>query len=133
MSLIDRILTGKTQLIEDALKMASLRQKLIASNLANIETPGYRAQDLKFFDYLKAIDHDSAELKSTNPRHFRSSKSGNELKPREDLLGVEKPDGNNVDLDIEMSKLKFTKSYYQTASSLLKHKFQMIMSVIKGF
>ncbi len=133
MSFLDRILTGRTEFLETALRMASLRQKFIASNLSNIETPGYRAKDIKFFDYLQSALPQDTELKTTNPKHLTSSKDTTEIKPKEEILGTEKPDGNNVDLDVEMAKLKFTKSYYQTASSLLKHKYQMILSVIKGF
>lgn len=133
MSFLDRILTGRTEFLETALRMASLRQKFIASNLSNIETPGYRAKDIKFFDYLQSALPQDTELKTTNSKHLTSSKDTTEIKPKEEILGTEKPDGNNVDLDVEMAKLKFTKSYYQTASSLLKHKYQMILSVIKGF
>ncbi|MCS6962172.1 MAG: flagellar basal body rod protein FlgB [Deltaproteobacteria bacterium] len=134
MSFIDKILTDANNLSETALRLASTRQKIIASNLANLETPGYRAKDLKFFDHLKGMFEEPKDyLETTSDKHFKNSVAQHNLKPKEDLSGNEKPDGNNVDLDVEMARLQFTKGYFQTASLFLKTRFQMILNVIRSF
>jgi len=134
MGVIDKILT-ETKLFERAMALSMARQKIIASNLANIETSGYRAKDLKFLDVLRnEFKTQIPELKTTHKAHLPTGSSMmQELKTVDDNLGTEKADGNNVDLEIEVSRLNFNKGYFINATHFLRMKHQMILNVLKGF
>jgi len=77
------------------------KQKVIASNIANINTPFYKTKDVKFNDYLK---DDSIALKVTNNKHFThfiDEQPHTLYKVYEVKNLQEQNDGNNVDLDKE--------------------------------
>ena len=113
--LFDKNLT----LLEKSLEMRSKRNTLIASNIANRETPGYRAQDLVFEQALdKALHSDRpGPLRVTDEHHFDGV-------TREPLEGVDgqiinshnpdpRTDGNTVNLDKEMAKLAENQLMFQ--------------------
>lgn len=132
MSLIDKILTD-LRTNELALKLAADRQKIIAANLANIETPGYRAKDIKFYDFLRESEKNNPnQLVKTSPMHLSVDSKKTSRYISEDLSGPEKPDGNNVDLDIQMSRLHFTKGYFQTAAYFMKARYQMVLNALRN-
>jgi len=112
----------------------SRRQQIVASNLANIDTPGYRASEVAFHATLGELLEDRGpEAGST-----RRALAGREV-PRFRPLEAEvsevtdapvKVDGNNVDLDREMLKLGETAFGYSLMSQLLRSKFRTIASAI---
>ncbi len=87
------------------------KQKVISSNIANINTPNYKTKDLIFEDELNSATN-SLKLKQTNIRHISSisalSSSGN---PRLiEVKGLEEQnDGNNVNLDTQMGEMSKNK------------------------
>jgi flagellar basal-body rod protein FlgB len=98
--------------------LAAKRQELIASNMANVDTPNYRTRDIDFQGELQragaGLDSDS------DPKVV-------------EVQGlVERPDGNNVDLDREGLLLAKTQLEFRLGTQLLKHTFQGLMDVIKG-
>ena len=115
MGMLDNPVTGP---IERYLDLTAKRQELIASNMANVDTPDYRTRDIDFQGELQ-----------------RASKG---LDPDDDpkvieVQGlVERPDGNNVDLDREGLLLAKTQLEFRLGTQLLKHTFQGLMDVIKG-
>lgn len=117
--------------IEKALDLTWRRNEAIASNIANAETPGYRAADLDFGKELeRAFEKNTSALMKTDSKHLDiSSDSGSHLSP--DLSGVTKPDGNNVDLDIQMGQLAFNKGKYSMAAGLLRKKMGMLANAIR--
>lgn len=130
--LFDKHLT----LLEKGLDLRTQRNGILASNLANRETPGFRAQDLVFGKELDQALHSDrpGPLKTSDPRHF----SGAEHKPIKNVHGTQinsfNPDpnmnGNTVDLDKEMSKLAENQVMYQALSQMTSWKFRMLKSAI---
>jgi len=114
------------------LDYAARKQKTIASNLANSETPGYRAQDVKFEDVLRDAVGAPGELKKTSERHLEArpvlARPGPSIDGKEDTLGY---DGNNVDLEKEMTELAENVLRFSVVSRLVQQKLQMIRSGIK--
>jgi len=114
MGMLDNPVTGP---MERYLDLTAKRQELIVSNMANIDTPNYRTRDIDF----------QAEL--------RRASGG--LDPDDDpkvieVQGlIERPDGNNVDLDREGLLLAKTQLEFRLGTQLLKHTFQDLMNVIK--
>lgn len=78
------------------------RQSLIAQNVANADTPRYRALDLPDFDATFATSGDTA-LRQTRPGHLPAESLPAHLRPRElSAMGAESPNGNSVSLEDQM-------------------------------
>ena len=123
------------QTMDRALSLASRRQTLIAANLANLDTPGYRTQDFSFEAALKTAttgQNSPAGLQSTHPMHFRAS-AGSALPTTTDPLlpGAERNDGNDVSLDRENMLLARTQTQYQTASTIMQVELRKLYSLIR--
>lgn len=128
---IEGIFNEKIPGITKALDLTWKRNETIASNVANAETPGYRAADLSFGHELeKAFEKQSSPLTLTNTKHIDTvSQSGAHLIP--DLSGATKADGNNVDLDIQMGQLAYNKGKYAMAANVLRKKFAILVNAIR--
>lgn len=126
---------GMIRLADASLTLASRRQTLIASNLANIDTPGYRTRDFSFHKALKAAlqgDSAAAPMAVTHPRHLQAS--ADLSLPRTDdpiFPAWERNDGNDVNLDRENMLLARTQQAYQTASLLLQHELRHLYFTIR--
>lgn len=79
------------------------RNQLIASNVANVDTPGYKAKDIDFAAIM-AKETERLALRETNERHFPANGGENGLSVKESEA-VGRPDGNNVMIEEEMLKL----------------------------
>lgn len=100
-----------------------LQSKLIASNIANVDTPGYVSKDLKFDHVLKQnADELNIAMKVTNPKHMTDGVSGILNNEIVENPNPGRPDGNNVNIDEEMLKLSENNIQYNVAVQLLaKH------------
>lgn len=98
-----------TDTLIDNLSFRAERQKVISSNIANINTPKYKAKDLVFEDELKKANAKKTDLQltKTNQHHLPQEMFvQNSIKPKIiDKKGIEQNDGNNVNLDNEMSEM----------------------------
>jgi len=126
---------GMIQSMDVSLGLASRRQTLIASNLANLDTPGYRTRDFSFEGAMKAAFSGQTSpnaLTLTNPMHLQSS-SDPSLPPTTDALrpNAERNDGNDVSLDRENMLLARTQTNYQTASTLMQVELRKLSSMIR--
>ena len=102
-----------------ALDGLSMRQRVIANNLANIETPGFRAGKVQFEQALSAA--------------VASGKSPNGVAPTvENSLEPTRENGNNVNLDEETLSNVDTGLRYQLALRALDSKYGLLRDVIKG-
>ena len=102
-----------------ALSGLSARQKAIASNIANIETPGYRAQKVKFEEALNSAVADGQAPSSVAPGTERS------LEPT-------RLNGSNVNLDEETLSHIDTTMRYSLAIRALDGRYSTLREVIKG-
>ena len=94
--------------------LLSARQKLVASNLANADTPGYKAQDIDFqFEFATL-------LRGEKPQTV----------PAQGLK--ENADGNNVDVDREARLLAENALRFNVASSLLRSQIKTVRAAIQG-
>lgn len=130
MSGIDKLFDSTTTGLQKALDLAWERNKAITSNIANSETPQYRAVDLDFSGELeRAFGSTDAVLKATNPKHMDIKPSG-QAHLVEDFSGATRPDGNNVDIDIQMGRLAFNSEKYSQAANLMGRKLALIKRTI---
>jgi len=117
--------------LEKAMELQLRRHEALTSNVANAETPGYRATDLTFAGELnRAFDGEQEELLKTNSKHIDIvSESGAHLVA--DLTGATKGDGNNVDIDLQMSKMSSNMGKYVGAAQLISTKFRNIKNFLR--
>lgn len=129
--LSDKLFDQTFEGIHKSLELTWRRNEAINSNIANAETPKYRAVDLNFADELeRAFNNKSGTMLRTDSKHMDVSSSElAHLSP--DYSGVTKPDGNNVDIDIQMGRLAYNSSKYSMGTSLLRKKFQTLMTAIR--
>ena len=94
------------------------RQKVLAENVANADTPKFRPRDLKLRDFGKQVQQASVRLAATNPAHIAGSDAtGSFATDRNNRYDV-RPAGNAVNLEDEMIKVAANQMDYQAATSL---------------
>jgi len=110
------------QLLAKLLDAAELRQKAIAHNIANVNTPGYKRLDVKFEqDLRRAIEQgDDGQLASIDPKIIV------------DTTATERLDGNNVDIDRELGLLTRNELLYNVGIQVLAAKLAMMRTAITG-
>lgn len=113
--------------LETFLKLTNSREQAISANMANVDTPGYRTRDIDF----------EGELKKAMNGVLSESEYGSstaQMSPVvQEVQGLmERPDGNNVDLDREGMLMAETQLQYQIGVQLVKHQFHQILSAITG-
>ncbi len=128
-----------TQLLQKSLDFRAKRNSLLAGNIANIETPGYKAKDMVFENALgRAMKaHIPGPMTLTNERHMdgRNILPLHTVKP--EVIRTTNPvgnlDDNSVDLEREMVKLGENQVVYQALVQMVGHKFsQLRMSIREG-
>lgn len=125
------------RLLERTLDLRSAKQRVISSNLANEETPGYRASELTSMDQLQSAQKGRLPivLAATQTRHFGirgpqgiQAVSG---KLNEVPAGDLPLDANSVNLELEMAKLSENAMQYNAAATILAGKFRSLLSAIR--
>lgn len=124
---------NNVSLLNVALNASDLRQKAISNNISNINTPGYKVERVSFEDKLKkAMSKEGNELLRTDERHFSVNGNVNDFAPeviRKKQTSV-KQNGNNVDLDVEMSEKSVNELYYSALTKQVNHELSQINYVI---
>ena len=112
------------------------RQKVISSNIANINTPGYKTKELVFEDELNnSITNNSLQLKATNSKHMtniNSSLANSNPKLMEVDNLEEQNDGNNVNLDTQMGEMSKNKILFDAIQSSIKRDSRLFRSVVES-
>jgi flagellar basal-body rod protein FlgB len=114
----------------------ALRQKLTADNIANVDTPGYKAQHVSFEGQLQQAIKDGAgpgmALQTTDDAHLSANREAMSswvtLDHQDNTL---RNDGNNVDIDLEMTSLAETSIRYQALSQLVGMKLSLLKSLVR--
>jgi flagellar basal-body rod protein FlgB len=119
----------------DALKLQSKRTEVIADNLANSDTPGYKARDIDFRAAMASAGSADAPVKlaTTNPGHMTidpNSDASANLKYRNPL--APSLDGNTVDAQQEQAAFADNTVRYQATLSFLSARFKGLMTAITG-
>jgi len=106
--------------LERVLDLSSFRQQLIASNLANVDTPGYRTRDLRQFpgELQRAMAGDDEAVFTPVARQVPGL--------------LERPDMNNVSVERESLLMAQNQLRYQVAIQFLRDQFHTISSAISG-
>lgn len=117
-----------------ALDLRAARQRLISSNIANQDTPGYKASDIKFEDELRKREGPSGVpmLVRTSAGHLPlSGVAAGDPRVIERSADTEGYDQNSVGIEGEMARLSENALMYSVASKLIRGKFTTLMTAIK--
>jgi len=124
------------QAMDQSMTLATRRMELIAANMANIDTPGYRTQDFDFAGALKnelgKLDGKQMPISQTHPNHFPIQATSS-LPPTADEIrpNYERNDGNDVSLDRESLLLARTQNAYTLSSNFAQLELRKIRQMIR--
>lgn len=122
-------------MLGSALDLRAARQRLISSNIANQDTPGYKASDIKFEDELRKREGTASGvpvLVRTSAGHLPlSGVAAGEPRVIERAADTEGYDQNSVGIEGEMARLSENALMYSVASKLIRGKFTTLMTAIK--
>ena len=128
--------------MEQALTLRSKRQQVIASNIANADTPKYKAREMNFEGALKAaigeepgkmLRSSEFNMKRTNERHFAYQKRWDE----HEFMGYRQEfqpsiDGNTVDMDIERANFAVNASHYEAILTFINGSIKSRQSAMQN-
>nr|WP_050181459.1 flagellar basal body rod protein FlgB [Domibacillus robiginosus] len=117
--------------LERGLDYAALKQRTIANNIANVDTPNYKSKEVNF---KKIMENNQSNFKNnrTDQRHFdfSASSSSHVIMTARNMSYNE--NGNSVDVDAEMSKMAQNQIYYNALTDRLSSKYSSLTNIIKG-
>ena len=126
-----------TDSLQKALDLLQVRQNITTANIANADTPGYKAKKVDFEDSLaRALDLDGLRhLETTDPLHLPSD-SGRLFNVEPDVYDNPEAnlnnDGNTVDMEKEMAVLTENSIRYKTVTELIKKKLGALKYAISS-
>lgn len=117
--------------LDKAADASWLRNEAIANNLANVNTPGYKREDVTFESELsKALKHSNFKTMDDKVKHLRTD----QLQPRtyKDYNGFSyRLDGNNVDVDTENTILAKNQLMYEGLLNSISQEFDNLRTAMK--
>ncbi|MFC5509603.1 flagellar basal body rod protein FlgB [Massilia jejuensis] len=126
---------------ESALSLRAQRQELIASNIANADTPHFKARDIDFASAMqgalaKATPAAATPLAATSKGHLQPALDGKALPGGTPLLyrGVVQGavDGNTVDMDVERNQFADNALRYEAGITMINHQIRGLMAAIQN-
>ena len=124
------------QLVHRTLDFRQARQRVIASNIANEETPGYRATDFNFRDSLQAAQRGQGPvtLAVTQGKHFGPQGDGFQrvVGKLSDVPAGDLPlDANSVNMELEMAKMSDNAMQYNGAAAIMAIRLRQLMGAVR--
>lgn len=112
-------------MLEKMLDVSAIKHKVIANNIANINTPGYKRMEVSFADQLEKVVKNTSMNKfdTLQPKIVIAEKGGDE---------TVRNDGNNVDMDKEISALMKNTLSYSVFSQLFAKKMELVKTAIEN-
>ncbi|MFB1081117.1 flagellar basal body rod protein FlgB [Jeotgalibacillus sp. JSM ZJ347] len=124
------LFSGTINSLERGLDYSAVKQKVIANNVANVDTPGYKSKDVSFKSMLQSEMKLSSN--QSNPKHFDLSDHQYDHAVITDRPYSVRENGNGVDVDKEMADLATNQIYYNALIERISGKFGSLNSVIRG-
>lgn len=117
---------------EQALKFRAFRNQVLSSNIANADTPNYKARDIEFGDALKTARHETLRMSETSNLHRQawSTATGPAVMyrtPHQSSL-----DGNTVEVDVEQAAFAENALKYRASLAFLDGQIRGLRYALKG-
>ncbi|WP_042471907.1 flagellar basal body rod protein FlgB [Bacillus ndiopicus] len=126
------LFSGTIRNLENGLSYATLKHKTIANNIANVDTPNYKAKDVNFKSMLADAKQSTIAANKNDVRHY-------DFKFKQFESGVfnyanlrARHNGNGVNMDAEQAKLAENTIYYNALIDRVNGKLNTLNTVIKG-
>jgi len=125
------------QFNQAALNLRAARQELIASNIANADTPNYKAKDIDFASALQGAMAGSGsklEMATTANKHLGSASGETVLGAPVLYRGVLQPsaDGNTVDMDVERAQFADNALRYEASVKFVSDQAKDVLAALQG-
>ena len=121
---------------EQALRFRAMRNEVLASNIANADTPGYKARDIDFSTALKSAHNDALRLRATDDQHHgvsSQSYSSNWIADAKYRVPTQPTlDGNTVEADVEQAQFAENALMYRASLSFLDGSIKTLKYAIRG-
>jgi len=124
---------------EQALKLRAYRMELLSSNLANADTPNYKAKDIDFNSLLNnyktsgEMPERGSVMRTSHPRHFEGAQAGGGMAEALYRTSYQPSiDGNTVDTQIEKSAMMENGIHYQATLTFINGKISTLNKALKG-
>jgi flagellar basal-body rod protein FlgB len=127
---------------QQALSVRGFRQQLLASNIANADTPNYKARDINFTTAMQTALAQSGEgaapaaaLTTTSPGHLGANGSQGTLDSAAVLYRTADQgsiDGNTVDMDTERAQFADNAVHYEANLTMLNHQIKTMLAALQG-
>ena len=121
---------------EKALGLRAFRQQVLAGNIANADTPNYKARDFDFSTALKQAvsgrDSRNLQMITTNSQHLSAGANAGPTRLLYSLPAQSSVDGNTVDMDIERNAFTENALHYEMAATMAQGDIKSLLSVLQG-
>lgn len=126
-----------TRFHQTALSLRAARQELLAANIANADTPNYKARDINFASALQnAMAGTSTELPlvTTSPQHLEGNAGGSVMGAPVMYRRPVQPsaDGNTVDMDVERAQFADNALRYEASVRFVSEQMKSMLTAIQG-
>lgn len=119
--------------LQKAIELRGGRQQVLASNIANADTPNYKARDFDFAAELKsASSRNTRMLEMTDPRHMQVASGSMGVKLQYSMPYQASLDGNTVEMDVERNKYVNNAVRYEADLTVLTGNIKLMLSAIQG-
>jgi len=116
----------------DAMQLRARRTRLLATNIANVDTPNYKARDLVFGDTLARAMKTSLPMRSTDSRHIPLGRNSTGVAVHYRNPEAPSLDGNTVDKDMEQARFAENALRYQASVQFLQNRVGSLIRSLKG-
>lgn len=127
-----KLFEGTINTLEKSLNYASAKNNAISNNIANVDTPFFKAGDVVFKHALNGALERQLELKQTHSKHIPHAQINQSFETIVRQGTTYNHNGNNVDIDKEMTDLAKNQIYYRSMVDRLNGKFQSLQMVVRG-
>ena len=127
-----KLFSNTVNVLEQGLNYSSLKSKAISQNIANVDTPNYKAKNVSFKSVLNEAQAASDQSFKTDSRHFEFKETNSNGLQITSKNANYNSAGNSVDMDSEMSDLATNQIYYNALIERLNGNFNTLKSVIQG-
>lgn len=119
-------------LLEQGLNFSSTKGKAISQNIANIDTPNYKAKSVSFKEMMQEVERSPINAYRTNELHIGFTSKVSQPGVSNYTNFKYRQDGNGVDMDKEQADLAANQIYYNALVDRINSKFSSLQNVIKG-
>ncbi len=117
---------------EQALFVRGQKTQVLASNLANADTPGYKAKDIDFREALENVSSKSERMVTTNPLHMSDNEDLLDMSLKYRVPMQTRLDGNTVDTQVENGKFAENSMRYIATLRFMDAKIKSAVAAVRG-